>query len=284
MLVKAFTFVAAAIVSTLLIALVVLCAKYIVPKCCCSFFGKLIGFIKTKLMFNSVLRAFLQMYLLTCISIAISFQQVSFGDSLGATDFVLSLFLLALFLVLPYLIHRHLKKNQDKLPDKEFKAKYESAYQNMDYYKPSATKNTLLFLGRRFLFAFLVVVFLDFSIVFQVMLADILSTSLLGYYFCVLPMRDRLNNTIQILNELFVLISIWLMFMFTHYIEDPEQRYSYAWGWLYLMAIDIGFNVIVMFYVIGKKIYMAVKLYFAKRTAKKQVRARQALNEAKMKS
>ena len=73
MLVKAFTFVATAIVAALLIALVVLSAKYIVPKCCCSFFGKLIGFIKTKLMFNSVLRAFLQMYLLTCISIAVSF-------------------------------------------------------------------------------------------------------------------------------------------------------------------------------------------------------------------
>ena len=268
--------------SLLLIGLVILCSKYVVPKCCCKGFGKVLAFIRDKLMFNSVFRALLQSYLLTSISVAATLRNPSFENSLGTTDFFLSLSLLFLCLILPQITHRLLHKNKDKLPTKEFKAKYESVYQNVDYYNPKALHNTTLFLGRRLIFAFFVIVWLDFSIVFQVLVADVLSTVLLAYYLQVFPMINRLNNMVQICNEIFVLVSVWLMFIFSQYVDEPKKRYDLAWGWLYLIAADIAINILVMFYVIGKKIYIGVRQYFVKRKAKKAMQVRVKNREEQM--
>ena len=267
----AFTFIAAAIFFGVLIGLIILFDRFVLTKCKCGLCIKLFDFIKKKVMFNSVLRAFLQMYLLTCISIATSFTQVSFGNSLGATDFVTTLLLFAVCLVVPIVIHRLLTKNQEKLPSPQFKGKYESIYQNVDYHKPVALNNTAIFLLRRILFAFFVVVILDFSIVFQILLADILSTLLLCFYFSYYPMRDRLNNFVQTFNELIVLLSIQLMFIFTPYVDDAARRYDLAWNWLYLVAVDIVINIAIMFYIIGRKIYVAIRSSLAKRRAKRLI-------------
>ena len=50
----------------LLISLLIFCKKYVYNKCC-SFGQKLINFIKNKLMYNSVLRALMQTFLMTNI-------------------------------------------------------------------------------------------------------------------------------------------------------------------------------------------------------------------------
>ena len=47
------------------------------------------------------------------------------------------------------------------------------------------------------------------------MIADFLSTFLLGFYLVVKPMTDRFNNVIQFVNELVVLLCVQLTFLFT---------------------------------------------------------------------
>ena len=49
------------------------------------------------------------------------------------------------------------------------------------------------------------------------MLADIFSTLLLVFFISTMPMYDRVNNGIQIINEMFVLVSVWLMFHYTDF-------------------------------------------------------------------
>lgn len=118
---------------------------------------------------------------------------------------------------------------------------------------------------RRLLFAF-VIVMCKSSIVLQVGLADFLSTVLLGYYFSVMPMTDGLNNFIQIFNEVIVLISIQLLFIYSNYVDDPIIRYELAWYFLYLMAFDCTVNILIMLYVIGKKIYRAARKAYRARS------------------
>ena len=98
------------------------------------------------------------------------------------------------------------------------KAKYDSVYQNVDYYKKSALAYTSYFLARRFTFA-AIIVLCGASIVLQVFIADIMSTLLLIFFLSVRPMNDSVNNAVQIFNESAVLISIWLMFHWTQYVS-----------------------------------------------------------------
>ena len=101
----------------------------------------------------------------------------------------------------------------------------------MDYYKRKALPLTSLFFLRRYLFAF-VIAFCGKSIVLQVALCDILSTTLLAFYFSIWPMMGFDYNAIYVINELVVLIAIWTMFHFTLYIDDAEVRYEFGWQFL----------------------------------------------------
>ena len=153
------------------------------------------------------------------------------------------------------------------MPSYSFKIKYDSLYQNLDYYKARALPHTFYFLGRRLAFA-AVIAFCSSSIVLQVALADILSTLLLAFFICVAPMYDMANNGIQIINEMVVLVSVWLMFHFTEYVESPETRYNLAFYFLYFVAVDVVLNVILLIFSILNKIYRAVKRCIVKRKAR----------------
>ena len=132
---------------------------------------------------------------------------------------------------------------------------------------------TSLFLSRRSIFAFLVI-YCGKSIVLQVMLSDVLSTLLLAFYFTIWPMSGIINNAIQIVNEMVVIVSIWLMFWFTHYIEDAQVRYDKGWHFLYFVGADVALNIIFLFYFLGSKIYCACKRKFMARRANKMAQMR----------
>ena len=101
-----------------------------------------------------------------------------------------------------------------------------------------------------------------------------MSTILLGYYFTVKPMTDRLNNFIQIFNEAVVLVCIWLMFTFTLFVDDAETRYELAWYFLIFVGVDIAVNVLIFLFIIVKKIYSACSRCCLKRKAKKLAKLR----------
>ena len=82
----------------------------------------------------------------------------------------------------------------------------------------------MLFILRRFCFAY-VIGQVTSDIVTQVMCIDTMSMMLLCYYISVKPMKDGINNFIQIFNEVAVLVAEVSLFLFTNYVPDPLQRY-----------------------------------------------------------
>ena len=165
-----------------------LCKVKVLPRCC-SCFQKLVNLVMAKLMFNSLLRALMQTYLQTCLSSWFSLQQTSFATSAGKVDFGLALVMIIACIGFIIFAYKFLHRKKDALREPTTKAKYDSLYQNLEYYKKKALSNTSYFLLRRLLFA-AVIVFCGFSLVLQVILADILSTLLLIYYITVKPMAD----------------------------------------------------------------------------------------------
>ena len=78
------------------------------------------------------------------------------------------------------------------------------------------------------------------------MVIDTLSTFLLAYYISERPMKDAINNFIQIFNEVVVLLCTWLLFLFTNYVPDPVLRYDYGRKYTYLIGFNFGVNLLVL--------------------------------------
>ena len=173
-------------------------------------------------MFNSLLRALLQTFLLTCISMWSAFStKIKWTSSQGWVDFCTAVLILSFAVSFPLLVYKFLRRRfkEDRLREPSTKVKYDSLYANIDYYNPHALLNTSLFLLRRLTLAGLIV-FADHSIVLQVLLADFLSTFLLAFYLRVMPMQDLLGNMVHIINESVVLLSTWLVFQFTLFVPN----------------------------------------------------------------
>ena len=269
---KVFQLFAALTLLAILIGLILVCRKYVLPKCC-SIIQKLVSIISNKLMFNSILRAIMQTFLATSIAMWISLQQTDVSTTQGVTDLLIALAILCFTIVAPYLSLKLLRKKFERLREPTFKARFDSLYQNLDYYKPKALPQTSLFLIRRLLFA-LVIVFLGGSIVLQILVADALSTLLLAFYLSVWPMVGLIHNAIQIVNEIVVLVALWLMFHFTMFIEDPQMRYNLGWRFLYFIGADVALNILFLFYFVGGKIYFAIRAKLMARKARKMAQMR----------
>ena len=210
----------------------------------------------------------MQTYFANCIALFFNFTIVNFSDTQGIIDFCLALFTLATAVAFPVFSWKYLTRNKDNLAKPEFKAKYDSIYQNIDYYKERALANTSFFLLRRLLFS-AVIVFCGSSLVLQVLLADILSTSLISYFILVKPSDSTMGNLIQIINELTVLTCVWLMFHFSGFVAEPELRYDLAYYFLYFVGVDVAINVLYLGYFLIDKIYRAIRTCLSKRRAKK---------------
>lgn len=115
-------------------------------------------------MFNSLLRAVMQTYFFITISMWNSFRNTQVDSSEGITNLITAILSLFAVVFFAWFSYRFLKKNLLNLPKSAFKAKYDSLYQNLDYYKIGALPNTFWFLSRRLAFS-AVIVFCTKSIV-----------------------------------------------------------------------------------------------------------------------
>ena len=184
----------------------------------------------------------------------------------GIIDIGLAILLFFFVFSSPVIAYRLLEQKYNEqdnsLRTPTTKAKYDSIYANIDYYKPKALYNTSLFLARRLSLAFLIV-YID-SVAVQILVSDCCSTLLLAYYLRVMPMADKLSNFVQIMNECVILVCTWLILQFTLYVPDAEVRHEQAFYFLYVALSNIIFNVLIFLFIIVKRIYMAIKSYVTK--------------------
>lgn len=76
----------------------------------------------------------------------------------------------------------------------------------------------------------------------QIFLAMFLSLSMLMYTIMVRPFDKSVLNTQEILNESTVLISRYILLMYTEAVWEAETRYIYGWFIIALLGLSILLN------------------------------------------
>lgn len=123
-------------------------------------------------------------------------------DSLNLAVAIITIIYLIAFPVLSMIF---LLKNLKRLQTKRMISKYGSLYQNVDPTRPEALMFTTLFCFRRLHFSLLICILSD-SIVLQIMAADFLILAMLAFYTSQRPMKDAMNNAVQIFNEVAIIL------------------------------------------------------------------------------
>jgi len=84
-------------------------------------------------------------------------------------------------------------------------------------------------------------------------------------------MDGKLANLLEVLNELFVLVTSYSLFLFTDLISDIEQRYELGNIYILTLFVWIIFIMIVIFVTMGIDVYKKCKLMKIKREKKKKL-------------
>lgn len=114
----------------------------------------------------------------------------------------------------------------------------------------------------------------------QILALDACSTTILSYFLSVLPMKNLMNNAIHIFNEVVILICAWYLLLFTPFVPSPIVRHTFASYFLYILAFNIGVNIIVLLSSICATIFRSLRAKYHKRQlqSKKRVRVAPILN------
>ena len=198
-------------------------------------------------------------------------------------NFILGLVALIYLVAFPIISLRYLLKNRDKLETPAIRLKYGSLYQNVDPSRPVALRFTMYFCVRRLAFALLICILSD-NLNGQVMIADFAILAMLIFYTANMPMKDLMNNLVQIGNEIAIILLLQFMFLLTDFTEDPVDRHRYGYYFLYYVAVLIGLNLVVLIISISLVIRLACrKCYYNKRN-KRILKERQEAQLLKLKN
>lgn len=225
----------------------------------------LIKKLKGKLMYNSMLRAGIESYMVTTMGCFMAFNtKVSFETSEDTLNSLTTFMMLPYIFGFPLWVRWFLVRNRFALPDPSFKLGYNALYLNVDYFKPMGLYFQPLLLFRRCLFA-MNAVFFGYSAIVQLAISLYAQQYLCQFFVSVMPMVDGPNNFVQIFNEWSILTLVIFNFNFTDYVPDPAVRYEYGWMFVYQIYFLLAVNGVIIFTIISKKIKHEFKVIDDKR-------------------
>jgi len=194
--------------------------------------------LRNKLMFNSLFRYFLQIYLPLSISCMVS---------LVFAPTTLGYILLAFLLLCPPVAIWIMSRQEHPLGHPRLRATIGTLYLNVDTVgKPFALMFTPLFMLRRLIFALAAVVIQNSLM--QIFTTIYASLVLIAFYVIVWPMNDTVNNLLQLGNEVFFLVCFHFALVFTDYTTDPEERHLIGIVFLVFIAVNIIANIVLIAY------------------------------------
>ena len=81
---------------------------------------------------------------------------------------------------------------------------------------------------------------------------------------------DRVNNLIVIVNELVVMVSLYLVLLFSDFVPDLEDRFTFGYLYIVFFLTATAFNVI-LFIIVS---VADIKKFLSRRKAKKAIENR----------
>ena len=197
---------------------------------------------------------------------------IDLSETSGVVDLVLCSLIIGYCIGLTIVSYRFVKNRFAVFDRPYIQNRFGSLFLNVNKYDKKAVYFTFYFLLRRIFFAATIALF-NFSIVFQVLITDTLSTLLLAFYISVRPFQGTLNNLIEIVNEVALLESIQLMFIFTDWTENPEQRYAFGYYLMYFIGSVLGLNLLAAVFTLIAEVILSGRRWWARRARKAKISA-----------
>ena len=119
------------------------------------------------------------------------------------------------------------------------------------------------------LFAFTMVILSQNSI-FQILITDAAMLCMCSFYLAK-PMKDKVNNLIQLFNEVFLGICVISIVFCTDFIDDPNDRFAMAEKSLIFVYFGCGLNVMVLIISILFSAHKSVKKAILKKRYQKKM-------------
>jgi hypothetical protein len=151
-----------------------------------------------------------------------------------------------------------------RLLNEGLKAKFGSLYAGLEL---NAWKHNVhyisLFLLRRAVLG-LSIAFLRNYLFLQLELYMLTTLACLGFLVTVTPYETTLNNVLEIINELVVIMTIYILHTFS-IVTKPGQRFLIGWIYLGLIALIVAVNLVIHFSGIVRSTIRLLKSKLVKR-------------------
>ena len=141
-------------------------------------------------------------------------------------------------------------------------------YTNVEASKKVAPIMTTVFCSKRILLAlmtaymneltFMCAYFYTFSSLFSI-----------GFFLNNKPMQSKMMNFMEIINEIAIYLTSYVIFFFSDWIDDIEMRYTLGFVYMPGIMIIVTFNLACVIYEMCSAIYTKLKAKFCKKKPKK---------------
>ena len=137
-------------------------------------------------------------------------------------------------------------------------SKFNSLYLNINATIESNVLFTFVFCCRRMLFAILIVYLKQWP-TFQIMVLLHLTTLTMSYIAYNKPFNLSLLNSLELINEVTILIAVYHLTLFTDYVGKHETKYLVGWSLCAITAINILTNLVFLIVTQTRAIYLEYK-------------------------
>ena len=211
----------------------------------CACFTKVYLFFHRHLLWNPILRFFLEGYLDFTICTFINVSIMKFGQTSEIVNAVVSLFLLIVCLILPIFVLLFLSFQRAKLAEEFFEQRFGSLYEGIHHRKKIVLFYTFCFLIRRLVFSASCVFITDFATIQLQLycLCSLFNIIILGY---VRPFTAM--NHLELYNECTILVISYHLFTFTDFVDNESDRDGIGYSLVAITCLNIFVNFIIMLY------------------------------------
>ena len=230
----------------ILIVLVYFCIKKCAPKCHRAI-QRLCQRLKNMLMFNSILRYFMMIYLgLTTGSCLVIHNAIVDPRSSDTLSLALAIMILAVFALMIWPLTRVVIKNKARLLDPDFRQRFGTLYIPCETHRGVIPLLFIaIFCTRRLLVAIVSVFFVNYPLL-QILITLLLCTGVLIWHLISWPMENSRQNFLYFTNEYLYSVCICCSPGFSEYNYDPETRFIVGWFYLAFLGAILLLNITVM--------------------------------------
>ena len=101
------------------------------------------------------------------------------------------------------------------------------------------------------------------------------------YQGMVRPYDLKMQNRLEMFNEVMIMLNCYFLFLFSEFLPDPEVRYQMGWVNIGMLSIMILVNTTIIIFNKCKSMYKFAKLNKIKRKNMKKAKLAKALRESK---